>query len=63
MPDILSKHMVITDECRANHGDVGAIDVALHHVKRDYLELLKAWPQGKGATFHVKFSVEYEKES
>ena len=62
MPDILSKHEVISDECRANHGDVGAIDVALHHIKTNYLGLLKAWPQGKGAKFHVKLSVEYEKE-
>lgn len=59
--EIIAKHAIITDTCRNNKGDVGAINEALERIRQEYDNLLQYWPIGKGTKFHIKLIVEYEK--
>lgn len=59
---VLSHHRVITEECRTNHGDDGAMDEALATSREAIEKLYRYWPIGKGATIHVKIEVEYPDE-
>lgn len=58
LPGIKAQHAIITDTCRQNRGDEGAIDEALARLKQEYLATLKFWPIGKDVTFHVALTVD-----
>lgn len=45
--------LTISDVCRSNRGNDGAIDEALQRVREEYAELVKGWPVGKDAKFRV----------
>lgn len=60
IPGAIAKHAIITDVCRNNHGNTGAIDEASRRVKEEYLECVKRIDEqnAKGFKFHVIMSVE-----
>lgn len=58
LPGIKAHHAIITDECRANRGDVEAFSEAIARVWPEYLESIKAFPIGAGAKYHLVLSVE-----
>lgn len=57
-----SHHRLITDECRTNRGDDGAIDEALGTARGAIKRLYTYWPIGKRATIHIRIEVEYADE-
>ena len=60
VPGIKSKHAIVSDACREKWGDIGALNEAIRHIRAEYVRLLKHWPLGKDAKFHLVLSVEYE---
>ena len=58
VPGLLAKHVYVTDACRENRTDMGALNEALDRIDEEFHELLKNWPQGHGHRFHVMLSVE-----
>lgn len=61
IPGIKAVHAIITDTCRENRGDEGAIDEALRRVKEEYMACAPVWPAGT-VQFHVVLTVERKKE-
>jgi len=60
VPGIKAAHAVITENCRVvQGGDVEAFDEASRRLRGEYEQLLDAWPQGKGASFHLVLTVDY----
>lgn len=57
--NVLSHHRMITDECRANKGDDGALDEAAATAREAVRKLYQFWPAGKGAVIHIKVEVSY----
>lgn len=53
-----AKHAIITDECRTNRGDEGAIDEALRRLREEFLVLATIWPIGQGTRFNVILDLE-----
>lgn len=58
IPGIKAHHRWITDTCRANRGDVGAMSEAAQTLQLELLRLYKHWPTGKGTRFHIVLTVE-----
>jgi len=58
LPGIVGLHAVISDQCRANRTDIGAIDEALAHVRAEMIATLPFRPTGSGTLLHVIFTVE-----
>ncbi len=59
VPGIKAAHAIISTNCRAMRGDIGAYDEAVLRLRSDYEKLLSHWPREKGAKFHVVLTVEY----
>lgn len=59
VPGINAKHKIVTPECRQNHGDYVALEIAVQALKDEYDRIL-----GKrgddGANYHFVLSVESE---
>lgn len=55
---MIAKHAIITDECRVNRTDEGAIKEALQRILDEYMACVGAWPLGEGTKFHVKLEIE-----
>ena len=55
---MIAKHAIITDECRRNRTDDGAIKEAVERILREYHECAPHWPIGNGTKFHVKLEIE-----
>ena len=60
---VKTKHVVVTDNCRKLHSDVGAYNQVRMELELSYKDLLKQWPWGKGAEFHFEMYVEYPREA
>ena len=58
IPGIKALHAVISDNCRIARGQEGAIDEALLRLRESYMEIVDAWPTGKGTNFHLILTVE-----
>lgn len=58
MRTICAKHAVITDECRTNRSDIGAITEAVQRIVDEFMECAPHWPLGNGTKFHVKLEIE-----
>lgn len=58
IPGIAAQHAIITDVCRTNRGDEGAIDEALTRLKKEFLSTVEYWPIGTGTQFHLVLTVE-----
>lgn len=58
IPGIKAHHRWITDTCRANRGDVGAMSEAAQTLQLELLNLYKHWPAGAGTRFHLVLTVE-----
>ena len=56
--EIPGNHYVISDACRAAHGDEGTVDETLRRVRVELLRSLKGRPPGSDTKFHLRFSVE-----
>ena len=61
VPGISAKHAIITDTCRANRSDWGAMAEAMEHIGKEYQELCKVWPIGTDVKFHVILTIERER--
>lgn len=60
VPGIKAAHMVINDNCRTvQGGDMEAFDEAVRRLRKEYENLMDAWPKGKGAEFNVVLTVDY----
>ena len=55
---LVAKHAIITDECRKNRSDVGAIHEAVQRLVDEYMACVEHWPLGAGTKFHVKLEIE-----
>lgn len=58
IPGIKACHRWITDTCRKNRGDVGAMSEAASALQLELLNLYKHWPTGQGTRFHLVLTVE-----
>ncbi len=59
VPGIKVRQLGISDASRQGRGDEGAIDDALAKLKERYTNLLRNWPIGKRAEFHVVLTMDY----
>lgn len=48
----------VSDACRAEHGDEGAVDEALRRLKSEAMLCLKGWKAGEGTRFHLGLMIE-----
>lgn len=60
---MIAKHAIVTDECRLNRTDLGAVLEALERLKLEAMECIPHWPIGKGHKLHFKFEIEPAPES
>lgn len=58
IPGIKAQHAMITDQCRVNRGDIGAIDEALARLRVAAINCLPGWPTDQGVNFHLVLTVE-----
>lgn len=58
VPGIKASHAIITSACRANRGDVGALDEALARVRTEALRVIQGWGPEVDARFHLVFTLE-----
>lgn len=58
LPGLKAKHAIVTDQCRTNRTDAGAVDEALSRLRSEALECMANWPQGVGAQFHFALTLE-----
>lgn len=58
IPGINAKHAIITDECRANRGDLGAFGEASHRLMVEFIELMNQRSDEKGVNYHLVLVVE-----
>ena len=57
-PGLCALHAVITDQCRENRGDAGALDEAFDRIRQQYERSVKGWRGTPGVKFHVLLTVE-----
>lgn len=43
VPGSVVRHSIITPECRAGRGDIGAFDEAVARARQQYDEIVKGW--------------------
>ncbi len=58
IPGSMAKHAIISDDCRTNRTDAGALDEAFDRVREEYFRCAAGWPIGKGAKFHIALTIE-----
>lgn len=58
VPGSAAVRKTITDECRTNHTDQGALAVALVDLHRMYAQLVDGWKIGDRAKIHIVMTVE-----
>lgn len=58
IPGITAAHAYITDECRTNRGEEGALSESLLRLYNEAKECFKGNPIGRGTRFHVVLTVE-----
>ena len=58
IPGIKAKHCFITDTCRQNRTDEGAIDEALARIRAEFMQVASGWDVGNETRFHVVLTVE-----
>ena len=58
IPGITAKHAFVTDTCRRNHTDAGAVDEALARLRDEAMAILGGWPEGRGAKLHFALTME-----
>ena len=58
VPGLSAFDAVISNTCRQGRGDEGAIDEALARLRAAMVDTIGRWPQDKGATFFVTFTVD-----
>lgn len=59
IPGVQCGHVEIRKQCRANHGDMGAFEVAVEYARKKYAECVGA-PANKEATFNLVLTVDRE---
>lgn len=57
VPGINAKHRIITPQCRQNHGDFVALEIAIQDLKDEYKRILEKRGDD-GAKYHLVISVE-----
>ena len=53
---LTKKHRIITDECRQNHGDIQALDIALGDIRESAKESMGRF--SSGIKLHLKLEIE-----
>ena len=56
-PGVSARHAIISDQCRINRGNEGAIDEALARIREEFLQIAPKWELGNNTTFHVVLTV------
>lgn len=56
--EIVAKHAIVSDTCRANRTTEGAIDEALDRLRDEAVALMARRGEGRGDLFHFKLSIE-----
>ena len=55
---ITAKHASVSDQGRANHGDEGAIDIALARLREEALRLFSRRGRGRDDKYHFKLEID-----
>lgn len=55
---LCANHCVVTDVCRTNRGDEGAIEETMRRTRKTLEGVISGWARGSGAKFHVVVTVE-----
>lgn len=58
VPGIKACHRWITDTCRSNRTDLGAMHEAVTPLQLELIKLFEVWPRGKNTRFHLVLTVE-----
>ena len=58
IPGITAKHAIITDQCRANRGDIGAFQVAMEQLRREYDAITRIRTNEPGVNYRLVLVVE-----
>jgi len=58
LPGIAALHCVITDQCRENRTDYGALEEVIHRLRREYSSILENRKNEKGVNYRVVLLVE-----
>lgn len=58
IPGIKAKHAIVTDQCRLNRTDEGAVDEALRRLREEALQCIDGWKGTPGVNFHFLLTVE-----
>ena len=58
--EIKAKHAIVTDVCRTNRTDEGAVDEALDRLREEALRLFQSRGHGRGDKFHFVLNIERE---
>jgi len=55
------KQMTVSDECRTEHGEAQAIELALAELRAQALQLMEKRGASRGDLFHFKLEIERER--
>jgi len=62
MGGAVASHQIISDECRTNRGDAGAINEAISRIYDEAEVILQNWPVGSEMKLHFQLIVERKAE-
>lgn len=57
---VQAKHAIVSDQCRSNWTDAGAVDQALEHLRKEAVRLIELRGHGRGDLLHFKLEIERE---
>lgn len=57
---VTAKHAIVTDVCRSNRTNEGAVDEALARLREEALRLFSKRGHGRGDKFHFRLDIERE---
>lgn len=58
IPGIKARHAIVTDQCRGNRGDEGAVDEALARLREEALSCFEGWRGKPGVQWHFVLTME-----
>jgi hypothetical protein len=61
IPGIKARHAIVTDVCRANRTDEGAVDEALARLREEALQCFQGWKGKEGIQWHFVLTMEAPK--
>ncbi len=58
IPGTKAQHAYVTDTCRENRTDPGAVDEALARLREEAVAIIGQWPRGSGMRLHFVLTME-----